>query len=474
MCTSIAAGPAASRDASLMVARNEDCVRASWNKALIRRPQPEWLAFPNSASGGQWTLGNGMRVSVPAQGLTYTGMPDAGANQEATAAVGNRFFFEERGVNACNFAISATNSMTTNPAAMAADPFVDAGLAECILPTLLLPQARSARHALDLIAGYMSVQGASEPNGLFLADPQEIWYLEIGSGHHWIAVRVPADRYIAVANAFRIHDVDLADTANLRHSEGLFEFVRQHRLLPEPDATRFDFARAFGMLGEPYNVDRVWLAQHLLTPSLNQPVRMPQYPLFLAPDRRIGPEDVMTVMRAGYAGTPLQGIADRPIGWPKTAESHVIVLDPKMPEALRGLVWQCVSSPLCAPYLPLFAALERVPAVYAAGSDTYGTQSAYWTYRGLFTLAATAGAATRDAVSAQWQAHERRLVDQQRQLRSLLAGDGACPPEAALAIACRYTTGAMVEGLEMARSIRDRLMTDLTLEGSRSTPLTVG
>ena len=465
MCTSIAAGPLASRDGSLLVGRNEDCERAGWNKALIRRPQPEWLAFPNSASNGSWTLGNGMRVAVPQAAFAYTGMPDAGAGQEATAAVGNRFFFEERGVNACNFAISATNSMTTNPAAAAADPFVGSGVAESILPTLLLPQARSARHGLELIASYMSVVGASEPNGLFLADPQEVWYLEIGSGHHWIAVRVPPDRYVAVANALRIHGVDLADVDAVRHSDGLFEFVCQHRLLAQPDARSFDFAQAFGVLGEPYDVDRIWLAQHLLTPSLQQPVRQPQYPLFLAPDRRIGAEDVMDVLRATYAGTPLQGIADRPIGWRKTAESHVIVLDPKMPEPLRGLLWQCVSTPLCAPYLPLFAALDRIPAAYASGSDTYGTHSAYWAYRGLFTLAETAGDTTRDSVATMWREHERRLVDQQRDLRGLLAGDGATAPEAALAIACRYSAGAIAEALEIARATRDRLMTELTQSG---------
>jgi dipeptidase len=238
MCTSIAVGRDASIDGSLLVARNEDCQRASWNKAMIRRTQPEWLAFPNSVANGMWTLGNGMRVSVPATSYAYTGMPDA------SAAIGNRFLFEERGVNSCDFAISATNSMTTNPAAQAADPFVGdtatgegAGLAESILPTLLLPQSRCVSHALDLLSGYMETVGASESNGLFLADPSGTWYVEIGSGHHWIAVRVPAGACIAVANALRVHGVDLEDTANVRHSAGLLGFVRDHWLLAKPTRT---------------------------------------------------------------------------------------------------------------------------------------------------------------------------------------------------------------------------------------------
>lgn len=467
MCTSIAVGRDASSDGSLLVARNEDCERANWNKAMIRRAQPEWLAFPNSVANGIWTLGNGMRVPVPATSYAYTGMPDASAAGEAIAAIGNRFLFEERGVNSCDFAISATNSMTTNPAAQAADPFVGlagsgegAGLAEIILPTLLLPQARSASHALDLLAGYMQTVGASESNGLFLADPSGTWYVEIGSGHHWIAVRVPAGACIAVANAMRVHGVDLDDTANVRHSEGLLAFVRDHWLLANADPHCFDFAAAFGELGQHYDVDRIWLAQLLLTPSLAQPVRQLQYPLFLAPDRPVGPGDLMQVLRAGYDGTALEGIGQRPIGWSKTAESHVIVLDDAMPDGLRTLIWQCVGTPLCAPYLPFVGGLEHIPEAYARGDDHYGTDSAYWTYRGLYTLAQAAGRTGH--VASMWLAYQTQLIAQQRALRSLLAGGDAAGPDEHAAIARAYCAGTIAEGLALARAIRNGLMTDLT------------
>jgi len=103
--------------------------------------------------------------------------------------------------------------------------------------------------------------------------------------------------------------------------------------------------------------------------------------------------------------------------------------------------------------------------VYANGSDTYGTHSAYWAYRGLFTLAETAGEATRDSVAAMWREHERRLVAQQRDLRGLLAGDAAVAQQDAVDIACRYSAGAVFEALEMARTTRDRLMTELTQSG---------
>ena len=102
-----------------------------------------------------------------------------------------------------------------------------------------------------------------------------------------------------------MHDVDL-DDPSVRHSPGLVDFVRAHGLLPDPDPAQFDFARAFGVLGVAYNTDREWLAQHLLCPSRQQPPGLAQYSLFLRPDVPVELADIMAVLRATYAGTPLE------------------------------------------------------------------------------------------------------------------------------------------------------------------------
>lgn len=231
MCTSISAGRAAVDGGATLISRNEDCLRGNWNKFLMERPEPEYVANVDIVvSGETWTLGNGMKVPVPANRFRYGGAPDAGATGEASGPVGHQFFYEERGVNACNFGISATNSLSMNDKAAKADPLQPHCLAESIIPTLLLPQATSARHAVDLLAGYMAANGASEANGVLLSDPDEVWYFEIGSHRHWIAVRIPDDAYLVVANQMRVHGVDL-DAEDVRHSPGVFEFVSEHGLL---------------------------------------------------------------------------------------------------------------------------------------------------------------------------------------------------------------------------------------------------
>ncbi len=462
MCTSVAVGRKATKDQVILIARNEDCLNANWNKFLIYRDKPEYLASPNTVQNGQWVLGNGLTVPVPDVAYTYSGTPDAGSATEATSAIGNYFFFEERGINEKNFAISATNSLTMNKQATSVDPLVpEAGVIEAVIPTLLLPQAHSAQHAVELLGQYVETHGAGEANGVLLADLNESWYFEIGSGHHWIAVRIPADQYIVVANGMRVHGVDITDTASTRCSDGLFDFACKHKLLDAPDPKNFDFAAAFGDLTIPANFNRVWLAQSILTASVVQPTGQHQYPLFMTPDDAVCVTDVMHVLTATYAGTPLEGHATRSIGWPKTAESHIITLDPSMPDPLAGIIWQSISTPLCAPYMPLYRAMTDVPPGFAKGSDTYSPASAYWAFRGLYSLAKSQGEAELDAARDMWISYVDSLVSDQGYLKKMIAQMFAEDPKAAVELVSRYSTGVTFESVAMADAARDRLMTEI-------------
>src|SRR6266576_2037596 len=176
MCTSIMAGTRATADNITLLARNEDFERNNWNKYMVFRPQPEYLCDPLPEKG-MWTLGNGLTVTVPDKAYSYSAMPDAAGPTEATEAIRDRFFFEERGINEKNVAVSATNSLTINPSAAYADPLLaPGGIAECVIPTLILPQADSALEAATLLGKYVEEEGASEVNGVLFGDPDEAWY----------------------------------------------------------------------------------------------------------------------------------------------------------------------------------------------------------------------------------------------------------------------------------------------------------
>ncbi|MFD1692436.1 C69 family dipeptidase [Azotobacter chroococcum] len=249
---------------------------------------------------------------------------------------------------------------------MAADPLLaEAGIEEAVIPTLLLPQALSARHGVELLGHYIERYGASEACGAILADAFEAWYLETGSAHHWIAVRIPADSYLVAAGAMRVHDVDL-DGAGVLHSRGLFEFVAEHRLLADPDRRRFDFAGAFGVPGSPHDAERIWLTQKHLSSSQRQGPRQPRYPLFLKPDGRLCVTDVMTVLRGTSMWRVFEGGTGRPSAHDRTEASHIVCLNADMPTELRGLIWQTLGSPLGTPTCRSTMRCRTSPANWAA------------------------------------------------------------------------------------------------------------
>jgi len=313
MCTSVIVGKKATEQGIVLLARNEDAKQNNWDKYLVYRHHPEYHGHPSPiVESNNWTLGNGLKVPVPENEFSYSAMPDAGSYAEASYGIGNRYYFEERGINQRNVAVSATNSVEVNERANKVDPLVSIGIAESVIPTLILSQAETAMHAIELLGHYVEQFGASEGNGILIGDPDESWYFEIGSGHHWISVKIPEYAYLVVANGMRVHSVDL-DDKNVRHSSGLFEFVSKHGLLEQPERDDFNFAKAFGIPDDPYNTDRIWLAQKILTPSRHQEPRQYQYPLFLEPDEKVRVQDIMAVLRATYEGTVLEGKAQRPI-----------------------------------------------------------------------------------------------------------------------------------------------------------------
>lgn len=453
-CSSLIVGKQASADGSIIIARNEDYYINNWNKRLVLHParaaaKDETLSFKN-----------GLKVPAPAQFYRYSGLMDWNGD-----SAGGDGLYEERGVNEFNVAVSATNSAEINARAKKADPLLDSGVVEAVIPSLILPQAKTAREGVELLGRYINQYGAGEGNGVLIADPDEAWYMEIGSGHHWLAYRVPQDSYLMVANGLRLHDIDLADRANVIASPGLAEFAAKHQLLAKVDAKRFNFAQAFGVVGDKYNVDREWLGQHLLNPALRQATRQTQYPLTLKPEHKIAVADVAKVLRATFHGTALakQKDADRPMGVDRTIETHVIQLRAGLPKELAALTWQSFGSPAGAVLVPMYEnAMKDIPVPLRAGAANYESGSAYWAFRANATLAQTKPDKYLP-VLAQWQARlERQFQSQQPAVDAMLTSLYASQPQTAVGFASQWSGGNMLSAVQSARDVHAGLLTDLT------------
>ena len=449
-CTGLIVGKGASVDGSIMIARNEDFGINNWNKHLAYRPQ-------QINEKGDWTLGNGLVVPMPTQFYAYSAIPD----WDALTVDKEGKYYEERGINQYNVAVSATTSAEVNEKAAKADPLVKPGIIEAVIPTLILPQVKTAKQGVELLGQYIEEYGAGEGNSLYIADVNEAWLFEIGSGHHWIAVKVPDDSYAMIANGLRIHGVDL-DAQDVMHSEGLLDFVKQHKLLDKPDASSFNFAKAFGVIGDVYNVDREWLGQSMLTPSQVQDTREQQYPLFMKPDDKISVKDVASVLGSTYEGTKLADKGERPIRVERQLESHIIQLRPDMPQEFQGIIWQSYGVLSESVLVPLYTSLQEYPMPYTVGTDTYSDDSAYWQFRSLTALATANPDKYLPMLKATWDKEESKLYKQVSNMDMLLKDMYSQDKATAVEMASDFSYGQLQRTLSMATEIRYKMMTDLT------------
>ena len=67
------------------------------------------------------------------------------------------------------------------------------GLAEDAMLTAVLPYVKTAREGVKRLGEIVAEYGSAESNGVLFADHLEAWYMEIATGHHWVAQRIPDD-----------------------------------------------------------------------------------------------------------------------------------------------------------------------------------------------------------------------------------------------------------------------------------------
>lgn len=101
------------------------------------------------------------------------------------------------GWNEAGVGFSGTESIFARDDALKIDPYVeDTGITEDDIPDVLLPVAKTAREAVQLLGSIVETKGAGEGFGVVLMDEKEVWYFETGTGHQWLAQRAPKNQYL--------------------------------------------------------------------------------------------------------------------------------------------------------------------------------------------------------------------------------------------------------------------------------------
>lgn len=371
-CTSIMVGKKASLDGSTYVCRNEDRVKAIEPKRFLVKPavhdRHETYVSPY----------NKVTVPMPKSGMRYTSTPSldqsAGPN-------------EEDGINEANVAASFTESVYANDRVLAYDPFVKNGLAEDSLCTLVLPFIHSAREGVEYTGKLIAKYGSAEGNGMQFADQDSVWYMEVVTGHQWVAVRIPDDCYAVTPNQMAIEDIDFNDPENYMWADGIREFVADHQL--NPDENRWDFRHIFGTSTQKdrhYNTPRTWFAQRYLSPKAaqGQTPEDGEMPFIRKAEFKISPEDIQYVLKSHFNETPYDPMGDSPerktyraISLSRTAQSHILqVRDTK--RFKTSIHWIELGVPAFNPYVPFFANADDTDESYRNVPAKMDLKSAYW------------------------------------------------------------------------------------------------
>ena len=314
-CTTILVGKKASYDGSTMIARNDDSGAGHYTskKFVVIHPEEQPRTYKTEISH--------LTIELPDNPMRYTAVPNAEKGEGVWAA---------SGVNAAQVGMTATETITSNPRVLGADPLVvyqpaedgkeevPGGIGEEDLVYIVLPYIKSAREGVKRLGSLLEQYGTYEMNGIAFQDHDEIWWLETIGGHHWMAVKVPDDHYVAMPNQLGIDHFDLEDALGEQKeymcSADLKEFIETYHLDLSMDGN-FNPRDAFGSHDDSdhvYNTPRAWFMERCLNPHTKKwdgpdadytPVS-DDIPWMMVPEKKITVEDVKYVLSSHYQGTP--------------------------------------------------------------------------------------------------------------------------------------------------------------------------
>lgn len=401
-CTTILVGKKATYDGSTMIARNDDSGAGHFTakKFAVVSPEQQPKTYHSVLSH--------VTIELPENPMRYTAMPNAVEGKGIWAA---------SGVNEAHVAMTATETITSNPRVLGADPLVvyqpaadgkeeiAGGIGEEDLVCLVLPYIRSAREGVLRLGSLLEQYGTYEMNGIAFQDKDEIWWLETIGGHHWMARRVPDEVYVVMPNQLGIDSFDLEDAygeqKNFLCSADLKEFIETYHLNLSMDGS-LNPRDVFGSHDDAdhvYNTPRAWFMERYLNPNTYRwdgaladftPVS-DDLPWCMVPEKKITVEDVKYVLSGHYQGTlydPYGSYGDksmrgayRSIGINRNDFMALIQIRPDMEADCRPVEWIAYGSNAFNALVPFYADVEQTPEYLNNTTGRVSTENFYWSSR---------------------------------------------------------------------------------------------
>ena len=374
-CTTVLVGRKASIDGSTMIARNDD-----GHEALD--PQRFIVIQPEEQPRHYKAVLSDLELDLPENPLRYTSTPNAVLKEGIWPAAG---------INSANVAMSATETITTNPRILGLDPYVENGMGEEDLVTLVLPYIKSAREGVERLGQLLKTYGTYEPNGIAFADKEEVWWLETIGGHHWAAVRIPDDSYVVAPNRMNIDEFKF-DNDDYMCSSDLKQLIDANHLNPDFEGyeSHYNLRHIFGsssIKDSVYNNPRTWYGQNFLGNPSEDPQNQ-ELPFICEASRKITVEDVKFVLSRHFENTkydpygstnsPEERKLFRPIGINRNHSVHILQVRNNVPDELAGVQWLAFGANTFNHVVPFYTAINDTPASYRDAKGEYDPTNMYW------------------------------------------------------------------------------------------------
>lgn len=370
-CTTILVGKDASIDGSTIISRNDDGHEAlDPQRFVVVQPEEQPRTYESVISK--------VKVELPENPLRYTSMP----NSVLTNGI-----WPAAGINSENIAMSATETITTNSRILAIDPYVENGIGEEDIVTLVLPYIHSAKEGVERLGELLKEYGTYEPNGIAFADKEEVWWLETIGGHHWAAVRIPDDAYVVAPNRMNIDTFDF-DSNDTLYSEDLKDMIETYHLNPDFDG--YNLRHIFGSASTKdtvYNNPRTWYGQKYFNPEIEQDPQDQDLPFICKANRKISIEDVKWVLSSHFENTKYDPYGDgkesektlfRPIGINRNHNVHILQVRNGVPDEIAGVHWLAYGANTFNTVVPCYANVMDTPSCYKDATGTFDMNQMYW------------------------------------------------------------------------------------------------
>jgi dipeptidase len=320
---------------------------------------------------------------------------------------------------------------------------------------LALQRAKTAREAIKVMTELVDQYGYYGGGESFsIGDPNEVWILEMtgkgtswatdkkskktynkDKGALWVAIRIPDGYISAHANQARITTFPLENGKNsisfkniskifnpeveVVYANDVISHARDKKWFSGSDS-EFSFSDTYAPVdfeAARFSEFRVWAMFNSASDGMNQYLDYVtgknlahRMPLYVKPNRKLSPRDLMGFKRNHLEGTEFDMSKDigagphalpyrwRPMTWnyngkeyfherttatQQTGFSFIAQMRSWLPNAIGGISWFGVDDAASCVYVPFYCGMTRVPECWSEGNGdmlTYSPTSAFWAF----------------------------------------------------------------------------------------------